>query len=146
MVDKFPKETRSKIMKSIRSKTKMEDRVCRELWKRGLRFRRNIKDLPGKPDIAIKKYKAVVFLDSCFWHVCDIHGHFPQSNIEYWDKKLNGNKNRDKTITKQYVTNGWNILRVWEHQINGEFELTVELILDFFNEAKTSSKQINITT
>ncbi|MGD6966404.1 hypothetical protein ACQCVP_08250 [Rossellomorea vietnamensis] len=54
-------------MKAIRSQSKLENRVSRELWQKGIRFRKNVKSLPGKPDIAIKKYKVVIFIDSCFW-------------------------------------------------------------------------------
>lgn len=69
MPDVFSKEIRSKIMRAVRSKgTKIEDAVARELFRNGIRYRRNVKDLPGKPDIAIKKYKMVIFIDSCFWH------------------------------------------------------------------------------
>ncbi|MWC30798.1 DNA mismatch endonuclease Vsr [Paenibacillus sp. MMS18-CY102] len=144
MPDKFSKETRSKIMRSIKSKTKMEDRVCKALWNKGLRFRRNIKDLPGKPDIAWKKYKAAVFLDSCYWHVCDIHGHIPQSNVEYWSKKLSRNKERDQVNTAHYLSSGWKVLRVWEHQIKEDFDGTIDLIIDFYEQAKGAQNRTEI--
>lgn len=68
MADKIPKEIRSKNMSAIRSThTKHEDMVTKELWKRGIRFRKNTADLKGKPDISIKKYKIIIFIDSCFW-------------------------------------------------------------------------------
>lgn len=140
MPDNFSKETRSKIMRSIKSKTKMEDKVSKALWSKGLRFRRNVKDLPGKPDIAIKKYKAVIFLDSCYWHLCDTHGHIPQSNIEYWNKKLRRNKERDATITNYYINEGWNVLRVWEHQIKDDLDGTIELIMSFIEQSKNKKQ------
>lgn len=141
MADKFSGEIRSKIMRSIKSKSKMEDRVCRELWNRGFRFRRNVRDLQGKPDIAIKKYKVAVFLDSCYWHLCDIHGHIPQSNVEYWSKKLLRNKERDRTNTESYIISGWHVLRVWEHQIKDDFIGTIEMIASFLEQAKEVYKK-----
>ncbi|WP_356948169.1 hypothetical protein [Fictibacillus fluitans] len=71
-------------MRSIKSVSKLEEIVSKELWRRGFRFRRNVKDLFGKPDFAIKKYKVVIFIDSCFWHNCPVHGHLPKTNVEYW--------------------------------------------------------------
>ncbi|OGI25396.1 MAG: hypothetical protein A2287_09455 [Candidatus Melainabacteria bacterium RIFOXYA12_FULL_32_12] len=68
------------MMRAVKSKhTRLEDIVVNELHKRGLRFRRNVKDLKGKPDIAIKKYKIVIFIDSCFWHGCKKHCRMPKS-------------------------------------------------------------------
>lgn len=93
MADKFTKELRSRNMKAIRSKeTKLEQQVAQELWKRGFRFRKNVKKLFGTPDISIKKYKVVVFLDSFFWHGCQLHGRIPENNREYWIKKIKYNQ------------------------------------------------------
>ncbi|MGG3805401.1 hypothetical protein [Metabacillus fastidiosus] len=75
-------------MQVIRSQSKLENEFSRVLWKRELRFRKNVKSLFGKPEIAIKKYKIAIFIDSCFWHVCPLHGNRPKSNQKYWDKKL----------------------------------------------------------
>lgn len=126
MPDKFPKETRSKIMKSIKSESKLENKVSKALWNEGLRFRKNDKTLFGKPDISIKKYKIVIFIDSCFWHNCEIHGHIPKSNQEYWIKKLHRNAERDKKVNQYYKERNWNIVRVWEHQLKKtNFENTI---------------------
>lgn len=141
MVDKFSGDIRSKIMRSIKSKSKMEDKVCHELWKRGFRFRRNVATLQGKPDISIKKYKVVVFLDSCFWHLCDTHGHIPQSNIEYWNKKLLRNKERDSIYTQTYIDSGWHVLRVWEHEIKQDLNATIDKIAAFIEEAKMAQNK-----
>jgi DNA mismatch endonuclease (patch repair protein) len=136
MADKFPAETRSKIMKSIRSRTKLEDRVCSELWRRGLRFRRNVTTLFGKPDIAIKKYKVVIFIDSCFWHYCPQHGHMPKSNIDYWTHKLYRNAKRDYMVNNYYIHKGWRIMRLWEHQIKANLDKCVQHIIEFVEQAK----------
>lgn len=116
-MDNLTKELRKKNMQAIKSKnTKMESIVCKELWRRGIRFRKNVKELPGKPDIAIKKYKIAIFLDSCFWHKCPLHFIRPKSNNAYWDNKIERNINRDKEVNNFYKQNGWHLLRVWEHQ------------------------------
>ncbi|SDO58226.1 T/G mismatch-specific endonuclease [Paenibacillus sp. yr247] len=138
MTDMVSKETRSKMMKSIRSISKLENLVSKELWNKGLRFRRNSRSLLGTPDISIKKYKVVIFVDSCFWHYCDIHGRYPKSNREYWDQKIRKNKQRDLDVTSSYKNKGWNILRIWEHQLKGDFDQTIEQIQHFINDCKTS--------
>lgn len=109
------KENRSKTMKAIRSQSKLENRITKELWNKGYRFRKNDKSLVGKPDISIKKYKIAIFIDSCFWHVCPLHSNQPKSNEEYWKKKLSRNEQRDKEVNLHYESNRWNIKRIWEH-------------------------------
>ncbi|PLR75729.1 very short patch repair endonuclease [Bacillus sp. V3-13] len=139
MADKLQtSEQRKKNMKAIRSKgTKLEDRVVKALWAKGLRFRKNVNNLFGKPDISIKKFKVVIFIDSCFWHVCELHGNKPKNNEEFWAKKLKRNVERDIEVTNYYKEKGWNILRVWEHQLNKEnFEETIEEIYQFIKKAK----------
>ena len=96
MADNLTPAQRKLNMQSIKSEnTRMEEAVCKALWHKGLRFRRNVKGLKGKPDIAIKKYKIAIFLDSCFWHGCEKHFIMPKSNVEYWCRKINRNLERD---------------------------------------------------
>jgi DNA mismatch endonuclease (patch repair protein) len=142
MADNLSSEDRIKNMRAIRSTgTKLEDKVSNELWKRGYRFRRNVKELVGKPDIAIKKYKVVIFIDSCFWHGCNIHGNIPQSNKEYWVKKLKRNEDRDQEVTAFYNCHGWSILRLWEHQLKKDsFEASINQLCTFIDHAKNKSK------
>ncbi|RSD27618.1 very short patch repair endonuclease [Mesobacillus subterraneus] len=136
MADRISKETRSKNMKAIRSVSKLEYEIAKELWRRGVRFRRNVKNLKGKPDIAIKKYKIAIFIDSCFWHACPKHGNMPKSNLDYWEKKLERNVNRDREITDFYLENGWNVKRVWEHEVKENFDKVIEDIISFIQEKK----------
>lgn len=138
MADNLSKEDRRKNMTSIRSThTKLEDKVCKELWKRGYRIRRNVNSLFGKPDISIKKHKVVIFIDSCYWHGCEIHGNVPKSNQEYWVDKLNRNKKRDLEVTTYYQSGGWSILRLWEHQLKKElFEQAMDEICSFIESSK----------
>lgn len=123
-------------MQAIKSQSELENSVTKSLWKKGIRFRKNVKNLYGKPDIAIKKYKVAIFIDSCFWHACPIHGTCPKSNQEFWDKKLQQNVERDKKVNDYYEKEGWNILRVWEHEIKKDFDLTVDKIFMFINNTK----------
>ncbi len=102
--------------------------MARELWRKGVRFRRNVVDLTGKPDIAIKKYKLVVFVDSCFWHGCPYHFTMPKSNRKYWRSKIERNKKRDKRVNEYYKQLGWNVLRFWEHQINKDVDAVVRKV------------------
>lgn len=138
-MDNLTKEQRRKNMQAIKSKSKLEDLVTKELWKRGIRFRKNVKELFGKPDIAIKKYKVVVFIDSCFWHVCPIHGNVPKSNEAYWGKKLERNQKRDIEVTKYYIENGWRILRIWEHEIKEDINSVLDKIVDTIQKARKHS-------
>ncbi|WP_338129280.1 very short patch repair endonuclease [Bacillus infantis] len=138
-MDNLTKEQRRKNMQAIKSKSKLEDLVTKALWKRGIRFRKNVKELFGKPDIAIKKYKVVVFIDSCFWHVCPIHGNIPKSNETYWGKKLEGNQKRDMEVTKYYIENGWRILRIWEHEIKEDINSVLDKIVGTIQAARKLS-------
>ena len=136
-MDRITKEQRSKNMSAIKSKSNLEEIVSKKLWSRGIRFRRNVRSLNGNPDIAIKKYKIVVFIDSCFWHCCPEHGNIPKSNIDYWVKKLNRNKERDREVNNYYKTQNWMVLRFWEHEIKHDLEGVVDLICKVLKEIKS---------
>lgn len=139
MVDKMTLEQRRKTMQAIKSKSSLEDFVAKELWKRGIRFRRNVKGLFGKPDISIKKYKLVIFVDSCFWHYCPLHGKIPETNREYWEKKLNRNRERDKNVNAYYQEKGWHLIRVWEHEVKDNMGLIIDRIIKTIDGEKNSN-------
>lgn len=128
-------------MQAIKSISKLEDIVAKELWKNGIRFRRNVSSLKGKPDIAIKKYKVVIFIDSCFWHCCPEHGNIPKTNIEYWTKKLARNKQRDIEINQYYIQQNWHLVRIWEHELKQDFQKTIKKIIMNIIEAKEKTKK-----
>jgi DNA mismatch endonuclease, patch repair protein len=140
MSDKISKEQRSKNMQAIRSQSKLENMVSRELWRRGFRFRKNDKKLFGKPDIAIKKYKIVIFIDSCFWHACELHGNIPKTNQEYWIKKFERNKTRDLKVNQYYINLNWNYKRIWEHELREDFNKVIDEIATFINDVKNYYK------
>jgi DNA mismatch endonuclease, patch repair protein len=136
-VDMFTKEQRSNNMRAIRSTgSSLESKVTKELWSKGFRFRKNVRKLMGNPDIAMQKYKLVIFIDSCFWHSCPIHGKKPSSNEEYWVKKLQRNIDRDNEVNQYYSKLGWMVLRIWEHELKNDFEGTIVKITNFINQAK----------
>lgn len=135
MADSVSKETRSRTMRAIRSsKTSLEQKFSRALWNKGARFRRNVSSLKGKPDIAIRSLKVVIFLDSCFWHGCRYHCRMPSSRRGYWVKKIENNKNRDKQVNAFYRKSGWRAMRVWEHSIKKDFNARVQKAYCFINE------------
>jgi DNA mismatch endonuclease, patch repair protein len=136
MADMMTKEQRQKNMKAIKSISKLESIVSKNLWKNGFRFRRNTSKLVGKPDISIKKFKVVIFIDSCFWHQCPLHGNMPKTNTEYWQKKLNRNVERDQEVNAYYKKNGWNIKRVWEHEIKKDLNSVVKELSEFIIKCK----------
>jgi DNA mismatch endonuclease, patch repair protein len=148
MADTHSKEQRRKNMQAIKSQSNLENRVSKALWNKGYRFRKNSK-LLGKPDIAIQKFRIVIFIDSCFWHVCPIHGNKPKSNQEYWSKKLDRNKKRDHEVNTYYLNNGWNLLRLWEHELKSDFDGTIDKIALFIDNARgtlfLSNNNINRT-
>lgn len=99
--------------------SKLEIMFRKELWAKGFRYRKNVAGQFGKPDIVLSKYKTVIFIDSCFWHFCPIHGQLPKSNAQFWKNKLKNNSKRNETVNKHYSTIRWHIIRVWEHDLVG---------------------------
>lgn len=116
MPDKVTPQIRSRMMSGIKNKnTKPELMVRKALFADGFRYRLSNTKLPGKPDIVLKKYKAVIFVHGCFWH-----GHscryfvWPKSNQEFWQKKIMGNKQNDKTVQEKLHELGYRVCIVWE--------------------------------
>ncbi|MGP4060239.1 very short patch repair endonuclease [Halobacillus sp. H74] len=141
MADIMTSEQRKRTMSRIKARSRLEDKVSKALWNKGYRFRKNVSKLRGTPDIVIQKYKVVIFIDSCYWHACPVHGTIPKSNTKFWRDKFERNKQRDQRDNQFYKEKDWHILRVWEHDLKkGEFEETVERIADFIDKAKEKEK------
>lgn len=119
IMDKVSPEKRSEVMSTVKSKgTKLERKFFEELEQRGIGpFDYHRSDMAGKPDLAHEESKVVVFIDSCFWHGCPEHLRMPEANRAYWEKKIAGNRKRDKKVTKTLKSEGWLVLRIWEHSI-----------------------------
>lgn len=118
-MDNHTKSQRSYNMSRIRStNSKPEEVVRKYLFSQGFRYRKNDKRYPGKPDIVLPKYKTVIFVHGCFWHMHDC-GRFvwPSSNVEYWEKKIYRNVDRDKEHTEKLQADGWKVLTVWECEL-----------------------------
>ena len=135
MADVLTKEQRSRNMAAIKGKdTKPELIVRKYLFSRGLRFRVQVRKLPGNPDIVLPRYKTVIFVDGCFWH-----GHegckyyrLPKSNIEFWKEKIDRNIARDIRNEEELKSLGWHVIRVWECDIKKVSERDV-FLQDLYN-------------
>ena len=119
MPDIFAPEKRHEIMQNVKTKnTAPEIKLRSLLHKNGFRFRVNRKDLPGKPDIVLPKYRAVIFVHGCFWHGHDCpRGQRPQTNADFWNQKIDRNVIRDKSDVSLLESLGWRVLIVWECEI-----------------------------
>jgi DNA mismatch endonuclease, patch repair protein len=116
MTDMFSRAKRSWVMAQIKGEnTQPEVLVRRMLHANGYRFRLQGKDLPGRPDIVLPKYKAAIFVHGCFWHGhgrCK-EGRRPKSNLAYWNQKIDGNIRRDRRTARKYRSLGWRRFVVW---------------------------------
>lgn len=118
-MDNHSKEVRSYNMSQIRSTNSTPEEIVRKyLFANGFRYRKNDKRHPGKPDIVLPKYKTVIFVHGCFWHMHDC-GRFvwPTSNEEYWKTKIARNIERDESNVAALKQAGWNVLVVWECEL-----------------------------
>ncbi len=119
MADNHSKEARSMNMSHIRStNSKPEEIVRKYLFAEGFRYRKNVKKLPGCPDIVLPKYKTVIFVNGCFWHKHDCPRFvWPSSNQDYWRPKILRNVERDNQSRKELETLGWKVITVWECEL-----------------------------
>lgn len=110
---------RSANMRAIRSKDMLPELTVRSLVHRlGYRFRLHRRDLPGKPDLVFSSRRKVIFVHGCFWHSHDCKmAHVPKSNVEYWQRKLNRNKARDRKNIEVLTATGWDSLVIWECEL-----------------------------
>lgn len=128
-------EQRRKNMQHIKSKdTKIEMMLRKALWNKGIRYRKNYKDLPGRPDIVITKNKIAIFCDSEFFHGKDwelLKAKLAQGNNgEFWIKKIACNKERDDKINKKLIYMGWTVIRFWGNDIVKKLEECLKVIDD----------------
>ena len=119
-MDKLTKEQRHRCMSAIKNKdTKPELLVRKFLFSRGFRYRLNHPWLPGHPDLVLRKYRTVIFVNGCFWH-----GHegckyyvLPKTNVEFWSAKIERNRKRDAEEQHQLASMGWHCITIWECQL-----------------------------
>lgn len=120
MADCVSSDLRRRIMASIKAKdTKAELLVRRHLHRQGFRYRINDRRLPGTPDIVLPKYRTVIFVNGCFWHVHQgcARSTLPKSNREFWREKLAKNVERDRRTTALLLSQGWRVIVVWECEL-----------------------------
>jgi DNA mismatch endonuclease (patch repair protein) len=120
-------------MSRIRGKNTKPEMILRsELFREGFRFRVHQKDLPGKPDIVLPKYKTVIFVHGCFWHYhkdCK-EGRIPSTNSKYWTEKLQRNIIKDEANIKELRKNKWEVHVIWECEIEKDLERTMKNLLN----------------
>ena len=126
--DVFSKKKRSEVMSLIRSKnTKPEIYVRSFLHKNGYRFRLHQNNLPGKPDIVLKRHKVVINVNGCFWHQHNCgKSNIPKSNRKFWLNKFKNNKKRDRLNTLKLRKLGWKVYKIWECKVNKQTQSLVK--------------------
>jgi DNA mismatch endonuclease (patch repair protein) len=141
-MDKLSKERRSWNMSRIKSKNTNPEKIVRSfLHNMGFRFRIHRKDLPGKPDIVLPKYKTIIEVRGCYWHRhkgCREASN-PKSNISYWQDKFNRNIKRDKQNKKLLNEKGWTVIIVWECQTENTKTLKSKLNVLYSKKLNTTS-------
>jgi DNA mismatch endonuclease (patch repair protein) len=134
MSDKHTPEQRRFNMQQIKgTNTKPEILLRKLLFSKGFRYRINNKNLPGKPDIVLKKYKTVIFVNGCFWHGHENCRYYviPKTRTEFWTDKINGNKKRDKKNTELLIQMGWKVITVWECELKKDkVDQTIEKLIN----------------
>jgi len=135
MADKFSKDVRSHIMAAIRQKnTKPELKVFKELRKRRVYFQKHYKKVVGTPDIALPRKKIAIFIDGDFWHGFRYPLWKSRLPSKFWKNKIERNRLRDKETFSILRTKGWKTLRVWEHQVNNDFDKTMQKITNLLKQ------------
>jgi len=130
MIDRVSKEVRSRMMAKVRNKnTAPEIAVRRKLHAAGLRFRLHRKDLPGKPDIVLPRYKLAVFVHGCLWHGHDCpRGKMPSSNPEFWSAKIGRNIARDKAAQAALAASGWVSVTIWQCDLTRSVDRLIDRV------------------
>ena len=142
----YTTKERSQLMSKIRSKeTKPEKLLRKALWELGVRYRKNVKKLPGSPDIVVSKYKLVIFIDGEFWHGYEWEKKKEsiKSNKAFWVPKIERNMQRDAENNLKLKEQGWTVMRFWGNEVNKELGVCLDKILSYiqhFEEYKTNTK------
>jgi DNA mismatch endonuclease (patch repair protein) len=121
-MDNLTEEQRTKTMKAVKSRgSKIEKMMLEALSsKRIAPIEPHADDLPGNPDFVHRPAEVAVFVDSCYWHGCPEHFSMPDSNRDYWEQKIQRNKERDQEVTAQLEDSGWLVKRIWGHSVKNQ--------------------------
>ena len=141
MVDNLTSEQRSYCMSRVKNKdTDIERLVRSELHRRGYRFNKNVRNLPGSPDIVFSKIKFAVFIDGDFWH-----GYrFPtweHKVSDFWKKKIGTNRERDQNNFRKLRKMGWRVLRIWQHELKKDRVKCIEKIVTTINDLRAEKAE-----
>lgn len=145
VMDKISPEARSRNMSRIRGKnTEPEKYIRRLLYHAGFRYRIHYRDLPGKPDVYLSRYKAALFINGCFWHRHEgcRFATSPKSNEDFWESKFNRNVERDKAVYEKLGTEGYKVIVLWEctvRQMMKDHEYEKEILASLIHEIKKDS-------
>ena len=142
-MDRLTREQRRKNMQAIKSKdSKIEVMLRKELWKKGYRYRKNYRKLPGKPDIVLVSLKIAIFCDSEFWHGYDWDKQKQRldTNKDYWINKIETNIKRDKKVNEELRNNGWTVLRFWGREIEKDLDKCMQRIEETVKARKREAK------
>lgn len=146
MPDNLTTAQRSYCMSRIKGKdTGLEVNVRSALHKKGLRFRKHVKGLPGRPDIVFSKLKVVVFIDGDFWHGYRFPS-WKQKVSHFWIKKISGNRARDQKNRRKHRSMGWTVIRLWQHELEKNFDLSINKITSAVEAAKLNSLETRAGT
>ena len=133
MIDSISPEHRSWNMSRIRGKdTKIEVMVRKYLFSKGYRFRKNDKRYPGKPDVVLPKYHTVIFVNGCFWHHHEgcKNATMPKTRTDFWKEKLGKNVANDRKHIRLLEEAGWNVITLWECELEKDFEGRMKSVMD----------------
>lgn len=132
MADNVAPQVRSRMMSAIKSKnTKLELMIRKALHARGFRYRLYTSSIHGRPDIALPRYHAAIFVNGCFWHGHECHlFHMPNTRREFWTKKLSRNKQRDAQVAAQLQYDGWRQLTIWECSVRGSRSIGLDATIE----------------
>lgn len=146
MPDIVDAATRSRMMSGIRSKnTKIEVTIRKALFSRGFRYRIHSNKVFGKPDLVFPKYKAVIFVNGCFWHGhdCDLFK-LPGTRREFWEAKIKRNQERDAEVLDHLHSDNWRCMMIWECALKGtgrlEFEQVIDEVVNWLTKFESSSE------
>ncbi|MEK6288035.1 MAG: very short patch repair endonuclease [Acidobacteriota bacterium] len=130
MADVFDAEKRSEIMSRVKSRGNLstEVRLLNIFRERRISGWRRHFALLGNPDFVFPKQRLAVFVDGCFWHGCRSHGTIPATNSAFWREKLTRNRNRDRFVNRELKRRGWQILRVWQHELRDPKKVTRRVV------------------
>lgn len=132
MTDVVSKPVRSRMMAGIQGKnTKPELLIRQGLHRLGFRYALHSKELPGKPDLVFRKFKAVIFIHGCFWHAHDCHlFKWPSTRPDFWREKIRSNRERDEKQKQQLNKQGWRSLVIWECALKGKYKLAYKDVIN----------------